>query len=155
MNKTKHKQINPVSKHPVDNYLEWYGNLGISCHSISADDHSFDFFQDIHCMTKAECMINTSWPYNCWDAAWWRVSRCCDPDVQAPAPPSSQGWSVIKNRKVTDTVTARHTESRVIKVSLQCTYSRKNRCKNQSNIYFTFKFNCSMWPDCNILFTNR
>ena len=48
MNKTKHKQINPVSKHPVDNYLESYGNLGISCHSISADDHSFDFFQDMH-----------------------------------------------------------------------------------------------------------
>ena len=48
MNKTKHKQINPVSKHPVDNYLESYGNLGILCHSISVDYHSFDFFQDMH-----------------------------------------------------------------------------------------------------------
>ena len=58
MNKTKHKQINPVSKHQVDNYLESYGNPGILCHSISADYHSFDFFQEIHCMTKADCMIN-------------------------------------------------------------------------------------------------
>ena len=74
MNKTKHKQINPVSKHPVDNYLESYGNLGISCHSISVDYHSFDFFQEIHCMTKAESMINTSLPNNC----------CAAPDGECP-----------------------------------------------------------------------
>ena len=74
MNKTKHKQINPVSKHPVDNYLESYGNLGISCHSISVDYHSFDFFQEIHCMTRAESVINTSWPNNC----------CAAPDGECP-----------------------------------------------------------------------
>ena len=74
MNKTKHKQINPVSKHPVDNYLESYGNLGISCHSISVDYHSFDFFQEIHCMTKAESVINTSCPNNC----------CAAPDGECP-----------------------------------------------------------------------